>query len=70
MCATLNLTLRERLQHDAELLTRLRDRPRAGTLADLFGGLSPKWASEAADRLEIAGRVKEDEAGRLHLAAV
>ncbi|WP_439631456.1 hypothetical protein [Gemmata sp.] len=68
MNATLNLTLAEQRKHDDELLTRLRDRPRAGTLADLFGGLEPRWATQAAERLQVAGRVTEDDAGRLHAA--
>lgn len=65
---TLNLTLTEQRKNEAELLARLRSRRQPGTLADLFDGLSPRWATEAADRLELDGQVTEDAAGRLHIA--
>ncbi|VTT99064.1 unnamed protein product [Gemmataceae bacterium] len=69
MCS-LNITLAEQRKHEAELLARLRACGRPITLPDLFRGARPRWATEAADRLEIAGKVTEDETGRLHVAAV
>jgi EAL domain-containing protein (putative c-di-GMP-specific phosphodiesterase class I) len=57
---TLNLSIREQQAHNAELLTLIRDRgARPVTLADLFGGMEPRWAVEAAERLQIAGAVRE-----------
>lgn len=70
MNGTLNITLIEQRRHEAELLARLRDLRRPPTLTEVFDGLRPRWAIEAADRLQIAGKVTEDESGRLHIAAV
>jgi hypothetical protein len=62
-------TIRERQALDAELLARLRAHGRPATLPEIFGGLSPRWATEAAERLTVAGRVRELADGRLAVVA-
>lgn len=52
---------------DAELLARLRDCDRPASIAEMFDGLTPRWAVDAAERLVIARRLHEDASGRLHL---
>lgn len=67
MYPPLNLTILDRKSHDAELLDRLRARRVPVALAALFGGFSPRWASDACERLLIAGVVWEAGDGRLHV---
>ncbi|MCE9562889.1 MAG: hypothetical protein K8U57_12665 [Planctomycetes bacterium] len=59
------LSLREQKEHDAELLVRIRANATPPTLAALFDGMEPLWAREAAERLQIAGKIREVEGERL-----
>ena len=64
---TPGLAPNERRALDLELLTRLRTHGRPATLADIFEGLCPRWAQDAADRLQAAGMLTEDAGGKITL---
>jgi len=55
----LDLTLREQRIHDAEILDRLTRSPQATSLLAMFDGMRPRWAEDAAERLAIAGMIRE-----------
>lgn len=52
---------------DRELLGLLLTAGRSVRITDLFEGLSPRWAEAAAERLEIAGHIRELSGGKLEL---
>lgn len=53
---------------DREMLEKINARePGGATLPQMFGGLTPIWAVEAARRLDDAGLVTRDREGRYTL---
>ena len=67
MFDSLNLTALERDALNRELLYLLERHGQPAALADLFAGLEPRWARDAAERLLAEGKVREV-GGRLELA--
>jgi hypothetical protein len=67
VCDTLGLTTRQRAELDREFLRRLVECGRPATVAELFDRCEPQWAVEAADRLQVAARVRELPDGRLDI---